>query len=170
MTEGSGSSTVDSSAPEPEREKLERNWTELLQELRVIQTGTQILTGFLLTLPFQGRFSTLTPFQLNVYLFLVVGAALATALALTPVAVHRGLFRHGAKAQIVDIGNRIAIVTLAVVSLVLAATVMFVFDVVAGDLLALVVGIMALVVLFCLWVLLPLAARPRGSVSGPGPR
>ncbi|RFA09531.1 sodium:proton antiporter [Subtercola boreus] len=147
--------------PESETTKLERNWTELLQELRVIQTGTQILTGFLLTLPFQARFPMLTTFQSTLYLCLVVGAALATALALAPVSVHRTLFRHGAKQQIVNTGNRLAIVTLAVVAVVLTGTVTFIFDVVVGDTAALVVGIAALVVLGGLWVALPLSVRPR---------
>ncbi|TIH39976.1 sodium:proton antiporter [Subtercola vilae] len=146
---------------ESERDKLERNWTELLQELRVIQTGTQILTGFLLTLPFQAKFQTLGSAQVTLYLCLVVGAALATALALAPVSVHRALFRHRAKAQIVNTGNRLAIATLTVVSLVLTGTMVFVFDMVAGDVAAIVAGIAALVVLAALWVALPLAVRPR---------
>src|SRR5439155_6937869 len=36
-------------------ERLDRNWNDILQELRVVQTGVQLLTGFLLTLPFQQR-------------------------------------------------------------------------------------------------------------------
>lgn len=157
-----------SNEPESEKSKLERNWTELLQELRVVQTGTQILTGFLLTLPFQARFTSLTAFQSTLYLCLVVGAALATALALAPVSVHRALFRHGAKQQIVTTGNRLAILTLAVVSLVLTGTVTFVFDVVVGNTAALVVAIVAIVVLALLWVALPLGVRPR--VTGPANR
>ncbi|RFA14428.1 hypothetical protein B7R22_09330 [Subtercola boreus] len=151
--------------PESETSKLERNWTELLQELRVVQTGTQILTGFLLTLPFQAQFPALTPFQRTLYLCLVIGAALATALALAPVSVHRALFRLGDKRQIVDTGNGLAIVTLAVVALVLTGTITFVFDVVVGDTAALVVGSAALVVLASLWVALPLRVRSRGRTE-----
>src|SRR3978361_2393633 len=88
--------------------KLERNWSELLQEFRVVQTGTQILTGFLLTLPFQAKISSITSFQTTLYLCLVAGSALATALALAPVSIHRALFRQGAKAQIVKTANRLA--------------------------------------------------------------
>ena len=57
-------------------EKLDRNWMELLQELRVLQTGVQILAGFLLTLPFQSRFESLDDFQTNLYLANVALAAL----------------------------------------------------------------------------------------------
>ena len=42
---------------------LTRNWDKLLQEMRVTQTGVQILTGFLLTVPFSTRFDDLTAFS-----------------------------------------------------------------------------------------------------------
>ena len=70
-------------------ERMDRNWNEILQELRVTQTGTQIFTGFLLTIAFQQRFSELTTFQVRVYLILVVTAVLTTALGLAPVNFHR---------------------------------------------------------------------------------
>ena len=66
-------------------ERMDRNWNEILQELRVTQTGTQIFTGFLLTIAFQQRFSDLTTFQTRVYLILVISAVLTTALGLAPV-------------------------------------------------------------------------------------
>jgi hypothetical protein len=170
MTDPSASAGEDAGSPsaqtgETPLQKIERNWSELLQEFRVVQTGTQILTGFLLTLPFQARFSMLTPFQTTLYLGLVGGSALATALALTPVSVHRLLFRHGLKKQIVTTGNRLALVTLAVISLVLTGTIVFIFDVVIGDTGALVAGIAALLLLFSLWVALPLSIRPRSHTS-----
>ncbi|MCU1478541.1 MAG: hypothetical protein JWQ64_3234 [Subtercola sp.] len=166
MTEASTTDSPDSGTPPPgpgesSMQKLERNWSELLQEFRVVQTGTQILTGFLLTLPFQAKFSELDALQTTLYLCLVAGSALATALALTPVAVHRALFRHGAKAQIVTTGNRLALVTLAVVSLVLTGTIVFIFDVVVGNTASLVAGIAALLILAVLWIVLPLSIRPR---------
>jgi hypothetical protein len=65
-------------------ERMDRNWNEILQELRVTQTGTQIFTGFLLTIAFQARFSELTTFQVRVYLILVIAAVLTTALGLAP--------------------------------------------------------------------------------------
>jgi Family of unknown function (DUF6328) len=79
---------------ETETERLDRNWSELLQELRVTQTGTQIITGFLLTLAFKQRFTDLDQFQIDVYLVLVVIAAFTTALGLAPVSLHRSLFRR----------------------------------------------------------------------------
>src|SRR3954470_8048712 len=74
-------------------ERADRNWIEVLQELRVIQTGTQILTGFLLALAFQPTFADLTDGQTAFYLTLVVLSALSAIIALAPVALHRTLFR-----------------------------------------------------------------------------
>ena len=89
--------TGSSGRNETREEQLDRNWAELLQELRVLQTGVQILAGFLLTLPFQERFGRLDDFQVNLYLVNVVIATLTTAFILLPVSVHRRLFRKRLK-------------------------------------------------------------------------
>jgi hypothetical protein len=146
---------------ETEAERLDRNWGELLQELRVVQTGTQILTGFLLTLVFQQRFTDLEPYQVNIYLFLVAFSALATVLALTPVSLHRALFRQRAKPQIVRFTNVILELTLVVVGLTLVGTTLLVFDVVAGLAAGLVAGSVTLILAALAWALLPAFARRR---------
>ena len=105
---------------------------ELLQELRVLQTGVQILAGFLLTLPFQARFATLDSFQTTLYLACVVLAALTTAMILLPVSVHRRLFRLRLKATLVSSADRITKVALAGVALLSVGTSALVFDVTAG--------------------------------------
>lgn len=146
---------------ETEVERLDRNWNEILQELRVTQTGTQILTGFLLTLAFQQRFTDLDQFQVDVYLILVVLATLATALALAPVSLHRALFRQNAKARVVRMANRILKATLVVVAIVLAGTVLLIFDVVLDRTAGIVAGSVAIVVISLGWLTLPAFARPR---------
>ena len=143
---------------ETETEKLDRNWAELLQELRVIQTGTQILTGFLLTLAFQPRFADLDPYQVDTYLGLVISAGLATILALTPVSLHRVLFRKKAKAEIVRIANRLLKVTLAAVGITLVGTIMLIFDVVVSRQAGWIAGGIALVLVVLAWLVLPLGA------------
>ena len=75
---------------ETESERNDRNWTEILQELRVIQTGTQILTGFLLTLTFQQRFTALDQYQVDTYLALVTVAIVAHCTARCFDAARRG--------------------------------------------------------------------------------
>src|SRR6201996_4292485 len=87
---------------ETETERLDRNWNDLLQELRVVQTGVQLLTGFLLTLPFQARFTQLGEFQQNVYLVTVGLAVSATGVLVAPVAIHRMLFRRHARLALVS--------------------------------------------------------------------
>jgi hypothetical protein len=144
-------------------ERLDRNWTEILQELRVTQTGTQILTGFLLTLAFQPRFSQLDGYQVSVYLILVGLAALSTALGLTPVSLHRALFRKRAKEQIVRVGDTVLQATLAGVALLLAGTTLFIVDVVVGRTAGVLAGGVALVATAALWVVLPDGIRPRNK-------
>ena len=143
---------------ETETEKLDRNWAELLQELRVIQTGTQILTGFLLTLAFQPRFADLDPYQVDTYLGLVIGAGLATILALSPVSLHRVLFRKRAKAEIVRIANRLLKFTLAAVGITLVGTIMLIFDVVISRQAGWIAGSTALVLVVLAWLVLPISA------------
>ncbi|GAA1228114.1 DUF6328 family protein [Rhodoglobus aureus] len=140
-------------------ERSDRNWTEILQELRVIQTGTQILTGFLLTLAFQTRFTELDQYQVTIYLALVAAAVLATALALTPVSLHRALFARKAKPQLVTASDRLLKVTLVVVSLTLAGTAMLIFDVVAGRPAGVAAGVLAASLAIVLWLVMPALAK-----------
>ncbi|GEA81850.1 O-antigen/teichoic acid export membrane protein [Cellulomonas uda] len=142
-------------------ERMDRNWDELLQELRVTQTGAQILTGFLLTIPFQQRFADLDAYQQDLYLVLVVLAILATALIVAPVSLHRVLFRKRMKEEIVDAGNVLARLGLAVLALAIAGSASFVFDVVLDRVAGVVVGAVALVVLALCWWVLPQVLRRR---------
>jgi hypothetical protein len=140
---------------ESESERVARNWDEILQELRVTQTGTQILLGFLLTIPFQARFADLEGGQIGIYLALVVVAALATILALSPVALHRALFRRGAKPQLVHAANILLRLALAAISLALSGTVFLIFDIVVGHPAALIAGGATLALTVAIWAVLP---------------
>lgn len=146
---------------ETQTERADRNWNELLQELRVMQTGVQILTGFLLTLPFQSRFADLDRYQVTVYLALVVASVTATGLIVAPVSVHRALFRKQLKRSIVTLADRITRAALAVLALVITGATLLVFDVVVGRTAGIVAGASALVLLALLWVLLPAVLRRR---------
>jgi hypothetical protein len=148
-------------------ERMDRNWNEILQELRVTQTGTQIFTGFLLTIAFQTRFSELTTFQVRVYLILVVAAVLTTALGLAPVNLHRGLFREGAKMIIVQTAHIIMRITLVGVAIMLIGTMLLIFDLVIGRRAALIVAGVTLLVVIIIAVL-PAVLRPSRSAQSPG--
>jgi len=148
---------------ESEAERLDRNWNEMLQELRVTQTGTQILTGFLLTIPFQQRFTELDDGQRTIYLVLVAFAALATILALAPVSLHRALFRQGAKPQIVAVTNRLLIGALISVAITLIGTSWLIFDVVVGHPAGLTAGAVTAVFTAAAWFALPrISGRRQG--------
>ena len=134
-------------------ERMDRNWNEILQELRVTQTGTQIFTGFLLTIAFQQKFGELTTFQIRVYLVLVIAAVLTTALGLAPVNLHRALFRKGAKMIIVQTAHVIMRITLAGAAVMLFGTVLLIFDLVLNRTAALVAAGATLLIVIVLAVL-----------------
>ena len=117
---------------ETEEERLDRKWNDLLQELRVMQTGAQLTTGFLLTLPFQETFEDIDDLQRTWYLVLVVLAALTTVTVLAPVAVHRKLSGQHVKEKVVDNAHRLAAVALTLVGLLITGISLFIFDVVVG--------------------------------------
>lgn len=136
-------------------ERMDRNWNELLQELRVAQTGVQILTGFLLTVPFQSRFTELDGYQRSVYLVLVVLAITATALIVAPMSLHRVLFRRHRKESLVAHADRLAQAGLAALALVLGGSALLLFDIVLGRAAGVVAGATVLLVLAVLWVVVP---------------
>ena len=148
---------------ETANQRADRNWDELMQELRVTQTGTQILTGFLLTIPFQQRFASLDEYQRNLYLVLVVLAVLATALVVAPVSLHRALFRRRLKPELVGAGNWFARAGLLVLALVTAGVAMLLFDVVLDRSAGQLIGGLALAVLFVCWWLLPQVIARRAN-------
>lgn len=126
-----------------------------------MQTGIQILTGFLLTLPFQSRFSELDDLQVAVYLCLVCLSALITALVLSSVNLHRVLFGLRVKATLVRHTASIIRWTIALVGLVLAGTAWLIFDLVVNRTAGLIVAVSLLLVVVLLWVVYPLAVRRR---------
>jgi hypothetical protein len=144
---------------ETENERLDRNWVELLQELRVVQTGTQILTGFLLAAVFQSRFEDLDGFQLSIYLILVVTSILTTLFGLAPVSLHRQLFRQRVKAVIVQHTDRYVQITLTGVAITLAGIGMLVFDFVLGRAWGIGIAASILVLLLITWVIIPRGTR-----------
>lgn len=116
--------------PETPAQRADRNWTDLMQELRVLQTGTQILVGFLLTVPFQARFGELDAGHRRFYVGLVVLAALSTVLIVAPVSMHRALFAKHKKPVLVRVAAEFARAGLVCLALVLAGVLGLLVDVV----------------------------------------
>lgn len=142
-------------------QQVTRNLNELLQELRVMQTGVQILTGFLLTVPFSDRFADLTDPQQRLYLAILVGAVLTTLVIVAPVCYHRLLFRQGRREWIVAAAQRCALAGLVGLAAVSAAVVLLVFDVVLGTGSALIAAAAVALAFTVMWAVVPWRGRVR---------
>ncbi|MGO1285077.1 MAG: DUF6328 family protein [Brachybacterium sp.] len=145
-------------------ERLDRNWNELLQETRVLQTGSQILAAFLVVLPFQDRFEDLDALQVGWYLGLLLLALLIVALLLTPVGMHRRLFRQRVKDEMVKTANTLLRTAILLLGLLLSGVAVFVIDVVLSRGIAVGTGVVLLTLMGGLLVLLPhrIARRAHG--------
>lgn len=154
----------DSSQPDEDKaERLTRNLNELLQELRVMQTGVQILTGFLLTIPFTGKFGELTTFEQWVYLAVLGSSVVTTALIVAPVAFHRTLFRRGEREWIVKAAHRSANHGLVGLGATMAGVVWLVFNVVLGPPASHIAAGLTVGLFVILWGVLPVVSRRRFS-------
>jgi hypothetical protein len=146
---------------ETDQERLDRNFGELLQELRVAQAGVQILFAFLLSLAFTQRFHDLTDVQRDIYVVALVAAALAAALFIAPVSWHRLLFRRRRKDELVTAGNRMALAGLAALLISIIAAVLLIVDVVVGPVVAVVVTALVAAWYVLFWYALPMRSRYR---------
>ncbi|MDK1474559.1 DUF6328 family protein [Streptomyces sp. 549] len=136
-------------------ERDDRNFVELLQELRVIQTGVQILFAFLLTLAFTPRFPDLDSYQRGAYVTTLMLAALAAIVFTAPAVLHRSLFRRGAKRRVVEVSSVLARAGLGVLALSLTGAVLLVVDVVMGRAAGLCAAGGILLACAALWLALP---------------
>ena len=148
---------------ETEVERLDRNFQDLLQELRVAQAGVQILFAFLLSLAFTQRFGVLTGIQRAIYIVSLLAAAAAAALLIGPVAWHRVLFRMRRKQELVAAADRMAVCGLAALLLSIAAAVLLIVDVTAGPVAAVLLTGLVTLWYVLLWYVLPLRSRSRSG-------
>ncbi len=145
-------------------EQADRNFNELLQELRVSQMGVQILFAFLLTLAFQGRFSDVSPGQLVVYVVTLLLCAGATAALIAPVALHRAMFRQGRKREVVEIAAKLAQGGLFLLFLAICGAILFILDFLLTRPLAIGLSVGVTAVFVVLWYVFPWGlARARKS-------
>jgi Family of unknown function (DUF6328) len=145
---------------ETELQADDRHFNELLQELRVAQTGVQILFAFLLGLAFTPRFPDLTGGQQAVYLTTLVLSAVSAALLIGPVGYHRTVFRQRLRPQLVKTGHRYAIAGLILLLLALSGAVQLAASFVIGPWASLLAA--SLAGLFAtLWFAVPLVHRVR---------
>jgi hypothetical protein len=140
---------------ETEKERTTRRWNEMLQELRVAQTGVQVLTGFLLTVPFSQRFSDLDPTTEDAYLVTVCAAVLSAGLLIAPVAFHRVLFGKSEKEWLVDAANISARAGLTMLAVTMCGVMFVVFDLVVGRFAAILSTGLTAAILVALWLIVP---------------
>ena len=152
---------MDAERDETPAEKADRNWLELLQELRVAQTGIQILAGFLLTIPFSQRFGDMQDGYRTLYLVCFGLAAIATGLLIAPVTFHRYLFGQHEKDVLVAVGDSLAKVGLTALGLTLVAVVVLIFGFVMGTATGLVAGALMAAFFGVVWIALPVRLLNR---------
>ncbi|MGW4944635.1 DUF6328 family protein [Actinoplanes sp. NPDC004185] len=144
---------------ETEKQRWDRNFADLLQELRVAQTGVQILFAFLLTLPFSNGFPKTTDFQKDTYIVALLAAAAATAMIISPVAFHRALFRQGRKPELVRYAHKMATGGLAFMLISMVSSVLLITDYLTNIWVALILTGIAALFFLTFWAAVPWARR-----------
>ena len=147
------------SKQETEKQRWDRNFADLLQELRVAQTGVQILFAFLLTLPFSNGFPKTTAFQKDTYVVALIAAAFATAMIISPVAFHRALFRQGRKPELVRYAHRMATGGLAFMLIAMVSSILLITDFVLNLAAAIILTTIAGAWFLTFWAIVPFARR-----------
>jgi hypothetical protein len=146
---------------ESEAERLDRNYDELLQELRVAENGVQILFAFLLSIAFQQAFKTVTAFQRGVYVVTLVLSAVAAAQLIAPVAIHRMMFRRRRKDELVRLASMLALGGMSSLLLALLGAALLILDYVLNIWAAIGIDAGLAIVFGWFWFILPL--RHRGT-------
>lgn len=151
---------------ESPEERADRRWAELLQEVRVAQTGVQILFGFLLTVVFQPRFGDLSDTDTSIHLATVVLGAVTTGALIAPVSFHRMVTGRRLKPQMVEWASRLTVVGLVFLLCTMASALLLILRVALHNAVALWI-VAGLVVWFVLcWFVLPAWARRDSARHG----
>ena len=159
MKEVAGQGTGVGEKGEGAQERSAREVVELLQELRVVLPGVQVLFAFLLTVPFTQRFAQLTTLQQNVFFATLLCTAAATALLIAPSAHHRLLWRRGAREERLQVGNLLTILGLVFLVPAMVGVIFVITDLMFGSPTALGVTVAMAASFVLLWFLLPLRYR-----------
>jgi Family of unknown function (DUF6328) len=144
---------------ETDLERYDRNLVELLQEVRVVQTGVQVLFAFLLTVPLATRFPALTGFQRAEYFATLLVTGAAAVLLIAPTAYHRLTFRKQQKGRLVFVANRLAIIGLGFLALAMTGVVLLVTDFLFSTVVTVICTVAAALMFATFWYGLPLRRR-----------
>lgn len=144
---------------EPHSTRLARNFSELLQELRVQQAGVQILFAFLLAIVFTEAYEEQSTYVRTLHLITVLCAAMSSALLIAPAVWHRILFRHRRREDILRQANRCALGGSVFLAVTMVGTVLIVSEVAVGGWTAKIIGGCTAVVFAGVWFVVPLLLR-----------
>jgi hypothetical protein len=147
---------------ESRKERLDRELIELLNELRVILPGVQVLFAFLLTIPFNQRFEILSETQKDVYFAAVLFTAASAILLIATPTYHRFLFREAEKEWVLRVSNRLTLGGTAALAVAILAVVYLITDVLHDGITVVVVTALALLAIAWLWFAMPLTRKARG--------
>jgi amino acid transporter len=148
---------------ESDKERIDRELIELLNELRVALPGIQVLFAFLLTVPFSQRFAQVTTTQRTTFFFAFCMTAISSILLIAPTVIHRLEFRTGDKEQILMVSNRLAIAGTIFLAAAVTAVVYLISDVLYDGALPLIVPIVVGVLILGVWYALPLRRQSSNS-------
>ncbi|MEA2298345.1 MAG: hypothetical protein QOF77_1281, partial [Solirubrobacteraceae bacterium] len=148
---------------ETEKERLDRNLVELLNELRVALPGVQVLFAFLLVVPFNQGYSRMSAFDKQVYFVTLLCTALASILLIAPSVHHRIEFRRDDKAYLVRTANRLALAGLSVLAVAMTGVILLISNLVFGTAAAITTTIAVLLAFAGVWYGMPLRHRRRQS-------
>jgi hypothetical protein len=153
---------------ESEKERIDRELIELLNELRVALPGVQVLFAFLLTVPFAQGFVQATAFQRDLFFGVLAVTAISAALLIAPSAWHRIQFRQHDKEELLLVSNWLSLAGLFFLAAAMVGAVILIANYVFGDTLTVVAGICATAVFGFFWAALPLARRRAANYpTGP---
>ncbi|RIQ13605.1 DUF6328 family protein [Jiangella rhizosphaerae] len=148
---------------EDQADRYDRHWNELLQELRIAQTGVQILFAFLLTIAFTTPFRESDEFTHDVFAVTIVVAAMSMALLIAPVSFHRIVFRKRIRDKMIPMASTMTAGGLFLLMLAVCGGLLLALDVVLDRWLAVVVAGAALLWFVTFWYVIPGRVRARSA-------
>ena len=146
-----------------DREGLDQEWSELVEELRLALPGAEVLFGFLLVLPFQESFAALTAVQRGVHFAALLSAAVACVLLISPSVSHRLQWRQGDKEALLRYATRLSIAATLCIAVAMVAVVWLITDLQFGQPATTAVAAGLAVIFGWFWYGYPLVRRARRS-------
>ena len=150
---------------EDRKERVDRELIELLNEIRIVLPGAQVLFAFLLSLPFLSRFDLLTRVDRDAYYAAFLCTAVGTIMLMAPSANHRLRFREYDKEPMLFWFNKLVLVGSAFVATAIALAVFVVTDMLFDQGWAALLSALVAVWVVIVWYVTPLWQRRRHSAA-----